>query len=64
MCPGSCYSKKTNYPTPKKPGVQNIAACESQVKQYQASDHWTSIKMMLLKIIMGWYKKDKKIDWI
>ena len=29
------------------------------------SDHWKSVKMLFLKKkIMGWHKRDKKIDWI
>ena len=35
----------------KKPGTQNIAACENQGKQSKLSDHWKSVKMLLLKNI-------------
>ena len=47
MCP--CYSNKTHYPPLENPVVQNIAVCESQVKQHESSDHWTSIKTIFLE---------------
>ena len=34
---------------PEKPGTQNTAACENQVKQQELSDHWKLIKMYFLK---------------
>ena len=61
MCP--CYSRRAHYPTLEKPGVQNVAACKNQGKQHKLTDHWTSIKMLLLKKISGDNGKKDKIDW-
>ena len=49
---------------PEKPGTQNTAACENQVKQQELSDHWKLIKMYFFKKKwQEWCNKDKKTDW-
>ena len=41
----------------EKHSAQNIAVFE-KCKQRELSDHWKSIKMLFLKKITGWLKKD------
>ena len=40
----------------EKPGVQNLAACENEGKQWKP-------RMMKRKKNREWCEKDKKIDW-
>ena len=49
---------------PEKPGTQNTAACENQVKQQELSDHWKLIKMYFFLKKMTRMMQQRQKDWL
>ena len=62
VCPS--YNRRTHWML-KKPGAQNMTACENQGKQCKLSDHWKSFKKpIFLKVTKDDTKKTKRFTEI